>query len=114
MRNVLLIFAAIFATLIGTRGSRRRAVTAAAVCALMILGPTMALAVQHGDNPSQGGESANPNGQGVNGGNGIHNIRGGAPGQNGGDTRPGGELPACTMHGGMAGTNPNCVAEHSH
>jgi hypothetical protein len=61
-----------------------------------------------GNNPGYGGSSASPNGNGAGGGNGIHNIAGGAPGQNGGhaDDRP----PACTMHGGLgnANVNQNC------
>jgi hypothetical protein len=58
------------------------------------------VAAAHGGNPSEdGGASANPRGVGVNGGNGIHDIAGGAPGQNGGVRDGDGKNPACTMHG---------------
>ena len=53
-----------------------------------------------GNTPGFGGNSANPDGagEGVNGGGGIHNISGGAPGQAGtqGDGNPSG-----TLHGGL-------------
>jgi hypothetical protein len=63
-----------------------------------------------GNNPANGGSSANPNGGGVNGGNGIHNIAGGAPGQGAGAAaNEAGRPPACNMHGGLAtGVNQNC------
>lgn len=54
-----------------------------------------------GNNPSTGGASANPAGQGQGGGNGIHNIQGGAPGWDGTSAASGGEPPACDMHGGL-------------
>ena len=54
-----------------------------------------------GNTPGFGGSSANPNGVGNNGGNGIHNIGGGAPGQ-GGVNEPD-DRPAGNMHGGLAG-----------
>ena len=57
-----------------------------------------------GNTPGFGGSSANPNGNGKNGGDGIHNIGGGAPGQNG-EVNPG-ELggPSGDMHGGLDAT----------
>ena len=54
-----------------------------------------------GNTPGFGGSSANPNGTGVNGGNGIHNIGGGAPGQGG--VNEADDRPAGNMHGGLAG-----------
>jgi len=61
-----------------------------------------------GNTPGFGGSSASPEGNGVGDGNGIHNIAGGAPGQNGGFAQEG-EPPACTMHGGLNnGYNQNC------
>jgi len=55
-----------------------------------------------GNNPANGGSSASPEGQGVNDGNGIHNIAGGAPGQNGGvNGAADGDQPSETMHGGL-------------
>ncbi len=57
-----------------------------------------------GNTPGFGGNSANPNGNGVNGGNGIHNISGGAPGQNG-SVDPGEKGgPSGDMHGGLDAT----------
>ena len=57
-----------------------------------------------GNTPGSGGNSANPNGNGVNGGNGIHNIAGGAPGQNG-EVNPGEKGgPSNDMHGGLDAT----------
>ena len=57
-----------------------------------------------GNTPGFGGNSANPNGNGVNGGNGIHNIAGGAPGQDG-DVTPGEKGgPSNDMHGGLDAT----------
>lgn len=57
-----------------------------------------------GNTPGFGGRSANPaeTGKGKNGGAGIHNISGGAPGQNG--VKPGGGGrggPSNDMHGGL-------------
>jgi len=88
---------------------RTAIVAAAAAFALSGVAGGAALAVPHGDNPAQGGESANPNGNGVNGGGGIHNI-GSNPGQSGDHPRDRDTPPACDMHGGMAdtGKNPNC------
>lgn len=54
-----------------------------------------------GNTPGFGGSSASPNGNGVNGGNGIHNILGGAPGQAGYNPAQDGRDPANTMHGGL-------------
>jgi hypothetical protein len=54
-----------------------------------------------GNTPGFGGSSANPNGKGKNGGNGIHNIGGGAPGQGG--VNEADDRPAGNMHGGLAG-----------
>ena len=61
-----------------------------------------------GNNPAYGGNSANPNGVGANGGNGIHNIAGGAPGQSGNHPTTGndGTQPSEDLHGGMAGAVP--------
>jgi hypothetical protein len=57
-----------------------------------------------GNTPGFGGSSANPNGRGKNGGNGIHNIAGGAPGQNG-NVQPGEKGgPSNDMHGGLDAT----------
>ena len=51
--------------------------------------------------PGHGGSSANPRGKGKNGGQGVHNIGGGAPGQ-GGSASPGKRGgPSGDMHGGM-------------
>lgn len=66
-----------------------------------------------GANPGWDGNSANPDGNGVDGGNGIHNIAGGAPGQGAGESAAedaDGEPPACDMHGGFNGadTKQNC------
>lgn len=55
-----------------------------------------------GNNPAYGGSSANPEGGGVNGGNGIHDINDGAPGQDGASAAESGRPPACTIHGGLA------------
>ncbi|MDF2765544.1 MAG: hypothetical protein K0S81_2538 [Rhodospirillales bacterium] len=54
-----------------------------------------------GNTPGFGGSSANPRGKGKNGGNGIHNIGGGAPGQGG--VNEADDRPAGNMHGGLAG-----------
>lgn len=54
------------------------------------------------NNPGFGGSSANPEGVGVNGGNGIHDINDGAPGQDGSSAAEAGQPPACTIHGGLA------------
>jgi hypothetical protein len=75
--------------------------------------PTTPATTYHGlpgNNPAHGGSSASPEGNGVNGGNGIHNIAGGAPGQNADQTTPadGGDPPACDMHGGLDAANGNC------
>lgn len=58
-----------------------------------------------GNTPGFGGSSANPEGGGVNGGNGIHAINAGSPGHNGQSAADGGEPPACNMHGGLGGDN---------
>lgn len=57
-----------------------------------------------GNTPGFGGSSANPNGQGVAGGNGIHNIAGGAPGQDGNVTPGEKGGPSNDMHGGLDAT----------
>ena len=54
-----------------------------------------------GNTPGFGGASANPEGEGVNGGDGIHNIDA-APGQGG--VNEDGDRPAGNMHGGLADT----------
>ena len=54
-----------------------------------------------GNTPGFGGSSANPDGGGVNGGDGIHDIDGGAPGQNG--TAGDAENPSADMQGGIDG-----------
>jgi hypothetical protein len=54
-----------------------------------------------GNTPGFGGSSANPNGIGKNGGNGIHDVADGAPGQ-GGVNEPD-DRPAGNIHGGLAG-----------
>jgi hypothetical protein len=61
-----------------------------------------------GNNPGFGGASANPNGVGQGGGNGIHNVAGGAPGQSGNHPTTGndGTQPSEDIHGGMAGAVP--------
>jgi len=59
-----------------------------------------------GNTPGFGGSSANPDGRGngKNGGQGIHNISGGAPGQ-GGAVTPGEKGgPSNDMHGGLDAT----------
>lgn len=60
-----------------------------------------------GNNPGFGGSSANPNGEGKNGGGGIHGI-GNVPGQNrdnypGADGTPGFASQLGTVHGGLGG-----------
>lgn len=60
-----------------------------------------------GNNPGFGGNSANPNGQGKNGGGGIHGI-GNVPGQNA-DNHPSNGEPGFrdqlnTVHGGLGGS----------
>jgi len=91
--------------------SRRTIVAAALAFALSSAVGGAALAVPHGNNPAQGGDSANPagTGNGFDGGGGIHNI-GSNPGQSGDHPRDRDTPPACDMHGGMAdtGKNPNC------
>lgn len=52
-----------------------------------------------GNTPGFGGASANPNGGGVDGGGGIHNIAA-APGQGGANEAD--DRPAGNMHGGLA------------
>ena len=61
-----------------------------------------------GNNPGFGGASANPNGVGQGGGNGIHNVAGGAPGQSGNHPTTGndGTQPSEDIHGGLAGATP--------
>jgi hypothetical protein len=61
-----------------------------------------------GNTPGFGGSSANPNGEGNNGGNGIHMIANGAPGQGGEHPTDGGDPPGCDMHGGLNNYNANC------
>ncbi|NKB54430.1 MAG: hypothetical protein GKR97_19860 [Rhizobiaceae bacterium] len=64
---------------------------------------TKATEIHHtpGNTPGFGGSSANPNGNGRNGGGGVHNIGGGAPGQ-GGSVSPGEKGgPSGDMHGGL-------------
>lgn len=57
-----------------------------------------------GNTPGFGGSSANPKGGGVNGGDGIHGIGSGAPGQDG-EVDPGEKGgPSGDMHGGMDAT----------
>lgn len=58
-----------------------------------------------GNTPGYGGNSANPDGEGVDGGNGIHGIANN-PGQSG--NSPGGEAPACDMHNGFNGRKSQC------
>lgn len=73
--------------------------------------PTTQATVWHGlpgNNPAHGGSSANPNGGGVNGGNGIHDIDEN-PGQSGvspADFDTG--TVACELHGGMDGVKRPC------
>lgn len=55
------------------------------------------------NNPGFGGSSANPEGGGVNGGNGIHDI-GDNPGQSGYNPAQSGIDPAQSMHGGLNAT----------
>jgi hypothetical protein len=92
-----------------------------AVCAIAILaGPALADSKKAapetkatdihgapGNTPGFGGSSASPNGNGAGGGNGIHNIGGGAPGQTAEFDPPGQgdpeDRPAGNMHGGLAG-----------
>ena len=54
-----------------------------------------------GNTPGFGGSSANPNGVGYNGGNGIHDVADGAPGQGG--VNEADDRPAGNIHGGLAG-----------
>ena len=70
-----------------------------------------------GNNPANGGAAAAPSigdPHGLDGGNGIHNIAGGAPGWEGTPTSQtdDGRQPACDMHGGMGDEygNANCAA----
>ena len=59
-----------------------------------------------GNNPAFGGSSANPNGQGVDGGAGMHGI-GNVPGQNDANSpsngEPGFSDQLNTVHGGLGG-----------
>ena len=60
-----------------------------------------------GNNPGFGGASANPQGGGQGGGNGIHDIadvQGGAAGTPADGNQP----PACVAHGGLGAANKNC------
>jgi hypothetical protein len=67
-----------------------------------------------GNNPGFGGSSANPNGEGVNGGNGIHGIDD-TPGQDGTNPNDDGvagfanELDS--VHAGIGAANPNVGKE---
>ena len=72
--------------------------------------PTTKATAIHGapaNTPGFGGNSASPNGNGAGGGNGIHNIAGGAPGHTAEFDPPGqgdpDDRPAGNMHGGLAG-----------
>lgn len=60
-----------------------------------------------GNNPGFGGASANPQGEGQGGGNGIHNIAGVQAGA-AGTPADGNEPPACVAHGGLGAANQNC------
>ena len=63
-----------------------------------------------GNNPAHGGSSASPNGTGVNGGNGIHDIdqNPGQLGINPGDDGvPGFANQLATVHGGIGAANKN-------
>ena len=60
-----------------------------------------------GNTPGFGGNSANPQGNGVNGGNCIHAIAG-APGQGGTSGAGNKDPPGCDMHGGLNNYNQNC------
>jgi hypothetical protein len=88
-----------------------------AIPALLLAGPALAASKKDapvttatsihgapGNTPGFGGSSASPNGNGVNGGNGIHNILGGAPGQAGYNPAQDGRDPANSMHGGLNAT----------
>ncbi len=75
------------------------------------LGKTPTATALHGlpgNNPANGGNSANPNGVGADGNanvnGGIHNIGGGAPGIVGLHPVRDGHDPAGTMHGGLNAT----------
>ena len=57
-----------------------------------------------GNTPGFGGSSANPNGNGKNNGDGIHNIGGGAPGQGGSVSAGEKGGPSNDMHGGLDDT----------
>jgi hypothetical protein len=59
------------------------------------------------NNPGFGGASANPDGEGQGGGDGIHDIadvQGGAAGTPADGNQP----PACVAHGGLDTVNNNC------
>ncbi len=61
------------------------------------------------NNPSRGGNSANPNGRGPTGGGGIHGI-GNNPGQSGNHPSigaPGFADQLNNVHGGLGAANPN-------
>jgi len=61
-----------------------------------------------GNNPGYGGASANPQGGGQGGGNGIHDIADVQGNANGG-AGINGQPPACTAHGGLDAANKNCA-----
>ena len=101
------------------RNDRRHVVIFAVIAAMLCTIPVLALAGTEndapttpattfhglpGNNPGHGGSSANPQGEGVNGGNGIHNIAG-VQANGAADT---GQPPACTSHGGLDAANKNC------
>ncbi len=94
-------------------------VAAAAIATLLSIQPVLAQSTREapetpathhhglpGNNPGYGGNSANPQGGGKNGGNGIHGI-GNVPGKNA-DNHPSNGHPGFrdqlnTVHGGLGG-----------
>ena len=95
----------------------RTFVSVAAIPALLLAGSALAESPNeapdtpatdiHGapaNTPGFGGSSASPNGNGKNGGNGIHMIANGAPGQAGYNPYRDKKDPANSMHGGLNAT----------
>jgi Spy/CpxP family protein refolding chaperone len=98
--RVLLVAAALFAT----------AAVGVAVADSGSDAPTTPATELHGlpgNNPGHGGASANPQGGGQGGGDGIHDI-GDVQGGAAGTPADGSQPPACVAHGGLGAANPNC------
>jgi len=107
--NILLTYAAIAVAVIG--------LSSPAAAGAGIDAPDTPATTFHGlpgNNPGFGGSSANPNGTGVNGGNGIHGIAN-TPGQEGSNPNDDGVAGFAnelnTVHGGIGAANKNVGKE---